>query len=240
MFLLHKRLRHTLLLASVCILAIPTVASAGYIPPGSDTLLGTVAFDGIRVSSDPDYVADYDALAGSFVIEVFSVAGDAHSVIFSFVNKYSGVQMDELRIGAIFFDDRVPILNQATLMNTSGVEFKVASGNGQLPGGGPLNPTFAKTFHAAEDGGAANGIDPGEAFGIKYSLFGTYTAADTLAAFINGTDLRVGIHVRGLDGNPGSYSYITTPPTVPEPGTFGLLALGAIGLGGYAKRRKAM
>ncbi len=110
-----------------------------------------------------------------------------------------------------------------------------------LPGGNSISPQWVSDIALDRTGGAANGINPGEFAGIKFTLTGGATYTSLINA-INAGTLRLGVHVQSIGALGGSDSYIngpSNPPAVPEPSAIISCVLGA-GLMGLAalKRRK--
>jgi hypothetical protein len=114
------------------------------------------------------------------------------------------------------------------------VDFSAGASPGNLPGGNNVSPVFsASTGLTADSNPPAqpNGVNPGEFLEIVFAA----NANDVLDA-INGSTLRIGIHVQGFSGG-GSESFINRPNPVPEPTTMLLLGLGLIGLAGVGRRK---
>jgi hypothetical protein len=108
-----------------------------------------------------------------------------------------------------------------------------------LPGGNGA-PYFFSTDHGADrNNGAANGVDYGELLDLRGTLTPGITFGNLIAGVSHSpTDtagLRIGIHVISL---PRGFSEgLITSAAVPEPGTWGLMALGLGGLVLRLRRR---
>ncbi|HXG34562.1 MAG TPA: PEP-CTERM sorting domain-containing protein, partial [Bryobacteraceae bacterium] len=140
-------------------------------------------------------------------------------------------------ITLVLFDDGVLSL-PLTLVQVSGVSFSQVSGSPQLPGGGNLSPPFATTAGFGADANPpppGNGVGPGEALGIIFSLASGSTWSDVINAMGTGS-LRIGLHVQSIGTTGGSEGFINTPNPIPEPATLGLVGAGLLLLGW--RRRK--
>lgn len=117
------------------------------------------------------------------------------------------------------------------------VAFSSGAAPGNLPGGIPYG--FSSDLSADSDAPVQpKGVNPGEQIGL--SLSGNY--AD-VASYLNGGDLRIGLHVQGFaDG--GSESFINNTPdpvsaVVPAPGSVLLAGIGISFVGFLRKRKNA-
>lgn len=83
-----------------------------------------------------------------------------------------------------------------------------------------------------------NGVNPGEALGILFTLQSTKTWSNVIADLGTGA-LRIGIHVQAIGGRPlgGSESFINNPHPIPEPATLGLVGAGLLALGWRTRKR---
>jgi hypothetical protein len=153
-------------------------------------------------------------------------------------------------IEAVYFDDRLPALNNLVgIIDGPGVSFVQGGNPDHLPGGGNLTVDFADpaTFWASAVANGMNqdGVDPGQYLMLVYAPRGGVSFADVLAAINAGAGdvsdatgtLRLGLHVQGLPlptGAAGTTSdaFVLVPVPVPIPGALllGMLGLGAAGL----------
>jgi PEP-CTERM motif len=190
----------------------------------------TFGFQNI-VPSDPGETIG-DPFVGQFKFDVTDLGGG--QVKFTLNN--TGAAGTNPFIGGVYFDDNGGLLSGISLNfgNTGVVDFKES--NGAFAQGNKIS--FEREFGATKDGAASNGVQGGEALGIRAN--GNY--AGILSA-LNTGGLRLGIHVQGLpDG--ASDSYVSAPPTtppvtkpVPEPATLAGLGLVAGAIAASRRRR---
>ena len=139
-------------------------------------------------------------------------------------------------IGQIYWDDNVAPLGVLSLLVDADAGFGIdLASPGNLPGG--ENVSFFADFSVdANPPPSINGLSPTDSGDFVFTLVAGMTIADVDAALWNG-DLRVGIHVQGIDPSlvvwerDDSDSYVTT---VPEPSTLILLLSSAGFLAGAA------
>ena len=174
----------------------------------------------------------------------------ANSVNFTFTN----FSQRNASITEIYFDDGT-LLALATVNDSgSGVLFsQIGSGNpSNLPGGRSITPNFQTTAGFLVDvgsGGNTRGVenrfDGGvqEFVTINFTLQPGRSYADTIAALNgplgDGTDLRVGLHVRGFAmpyGGTMSESFVNLSSPIPEPDSVAMLAV-FLAAAGWMKRR---
>ncbi|MDT8303980.1 MAG: hypothetical protein RQ760_21035 [Sedimentisphaerales bacterium] len=178
--------------------------------------------------------------------------GISGQVLFTFKNTGSY----SFYISDIYFDDGT-LLGIASIDNSDpGVSFGFSSPS-NFPGGNTVYPPFVTSFSADNDPGAVNGIGPGESVGLYFNLAGGNAFADTINALNVGFDpsayytgsgiydgwtqanLRIGVHVQGIDGPWGegqSDTYLLTP--VPPSLIIGILGMG-VGVLGLKLRKYA-
>lgn len=152
----------------------------------------------------------------------------------------------------IYFDDGTLLGIAALFDSGSGVTFSQVGSAAppNLPGGEQVDPPFQVTQGFAADtgsGGNAKGVenklDGGvqEFVTVRFELLGGQTFADTLAALNgplgDGSDLRVGLHVRGFAG-ASSEAFVNAMP-VPEPGNWSLMLSGLAAAGLMVRRRRS-
>jgi hypothetical protein len=160
---------------------------------------------------------DVSDAGGGLVLLTFSNAGPAAS-----------------SIAQVYFDDGV-LQTLESIVNPSGVAFTAGATPANLPSGNNASPPFVATFSAGAGAPApANGVNPGETLGIRFSLQPGESFADVLDALGDGS-LRVGIHVQAF-ASGGSESFVNTP--LPEPGALALFGVAAAltGLGSWRRR----
>lgn len=140
-------------------------------------------------------------------------------------------------ITLVLFDDGVLSL-PLTLVGMSRVNFSQVSGSPTLPGGNSLSPQFQTTAGFGADAvppPPTNGVGPGEALGIIFTLASGSTWSDVINAMGTGS-LRIGLHVQAIGTTGGSEGFINNPNPIPEPATLGLVGAGLLLLG-WRKRK---
>jgi hypothetical protein len=171
-------------------------------------------------------------------VEVSPVQEQLHQVLFTFKNNV-GIASS---ITDVYFDDGT-LLAMGQITSSTGVSFTALASPGDLPGHQDVNPPFVTTqgfsldSTSGQDGVKAHGVDAAtEWLSVLFTLQGTQTYADTLAALANGS-LRIGLHVQAIGATEtfdgGSDSYVNTVSVVPVPGA---VLLGFLGLS-YAGMR---
>ena len=138
-------------------------------------------------------------------------------------------------IADVYFDDG-SLLAIAFIINGPGVSFSQGASPPDLPGGNNASPPFTVTAGFSADSDAPvqpNGVNPGEALGIRFTLQGGASFLDVLDDLGDGS-LRIGIHVQGF-ATGGSESFVN----VPEPGALALagVALAAVTARESSRRR---
>lgn len=165
-----------------------------------------------------------DRYAGNFQLEVTDAG--AGSVLFKFLNNGGNGALDSMFIGGVYFNQGAVGLISNILTNQGNVGLVNFSGDtgGNLAQGEKIN--FESAFYATKSGAARNSVQAGEALGIKFA--GNY---DAVVASMNKGELRVGMHVQGIDAEGYSDSFATVPEPFTMVGT-------AVGLGLVLKSRK--
>jgi hypothetical protein len=160
--------------------------------------------------------------ASQLSVEVTDVGGG--QVLFTFNNAGPAASS----IADVYFDDGA-LLAISFILNSPGVSFSQGASPPDLPGGSNASPPFTVTagFSADSDPPTQpNGVNPGEALGIRFTLQPGMSFLDVLDDLGDGT-LRAGIHLQGL-ATGGSEGFVSTP--LPESGTLTLIGMAAAGL----------
>jgi hypothetical protein len=172
-------------------------------------------------------------VGGQIELEVNDLGSSMIEFLVSNVGPVSSI------VTQIAFDDDDLLLDGSSLVifNGPGV-IMVNNGNTNIPAANNATPPFVATYGVARQnqGGVNNGINVGEFVSLTYTLTGSNTYADLIAALDGGT-YRAGLHVQGIAPQGGSEAYVNIPRSVPEPSTIALAGLGMLGLGLGALRK---
>ena len=168
------------------------------------------------------------AVASQLMMEVLSYAGGVEF-------KFSNAGPVASTITDMYFDDASPVMLGASSINNSyntGLAFSATSPSGFGLAGFTVDRQFK-----ADPPPPQNGINIGEALGIRFALSGGTTIADIETLLDEGA-LRIGLHVQGIAGLGGSEKFVTTAntPIVPLPQGAGLASVALLALG--ARRRR--
>jgi hypothetical protein len=115
----------------------------------------------------------------------------------------------------------------ANIGNVSGVQFKLANGAWNGPGGTAWTSSF---LEITKDGASSNGINSGESLTLTFDHDGSFSLSNLIAA-INAEEIRFAIHYQAWTGGQSEKLLNTTMAVVPLPpgvwaglGMLGLLA----------------
>ncbi len=156
----------------------------------------------------------------------------AGEVLFRFFNTGPSASV----ITGVYFDNG-SLSALKSLFGMTGVAFSSGGVPPDLPGGGSLTPPFNATHRATADNPPVhNGVGPGEALGVLFTLQ-SGSSWDDLIGALNSGELRIGLHVQAF---PGGYSEsFVNGGVVPEPGAILLLGSVLLILGRRLKAQKA-
>lgn len=206
---------------------------------GSSARADMVTYGFERITSN----ASVD-IAGQLSVDVTNEGLDDGQVAFIFRN--TGATASE--ISELYFDDGTLFgISQVVNSDVDPVTFQLGLrlAPGDLPGGEYMIPPFETTAGFGVDSDVRGGGDgvsnPQEwvkiIFDLQYKTESDFFSFDDVIAAINlgftnpwaADSLRIGIHVRGIDGNDSdSDSFVAVP--LPAGMLLGVLGLGAAGL----------
>jgi hypothetical protein len=211
-------------------IAVAVVAAGlfGFQQNAQATTLTTLLFSNITNNSDIN-------VAGQLSVEV----EDKESAVwFTFLNNV-GIYSS---INAVYFDDKIPLLGDATIVNSAGVNFEADAKPVVLPGG-VSGPHYFEVSDSSWAKKTEDGVDhKDEYLTIIFELVAGMKFDNVFAALMSG-DLRIGMHVRAIEGagDNDSDSFLNVAP-IPLPAGLVLFLSGLVGigvLGRYkAKRRE--
>lgn len=155
-----------------------------------------------------------------------------NEVLFRFRNTGPAASV----ITGVYFDDDL-LLGSLSLIGMSGVQFSEGGSPPVLPGGASISPPFVRTFWAtADEPPPQNGVGPGEALGVLFTLQAGKSWDDVMADLAS-RDLRIGLHVQAF---PGGYSEsFVNNGAVPEPAAILLVGSVLLLLGRRLRAQKA-
>ncbi|MCX5962974.1 MAG: hypothetical protein NT070_07435 [Cyanobacteria bacterium] len=132
--------------------------------------------------------------------------------------KFSNVGSVGSSITQIYFDNSSILKSIGPIADSGiGVDYSIASGNLNLPGGNSLTNKFVSDFGIeANTPVSQEGVNPGEWVNVLFNLTPTKTLQDVINDMTNGS-MRVGIHVQafGINGKDGSEAFVNRPTVKP-------------------------
>lgn len=190
-----------------------------------------------------------NAAAGESLLGFNLTDAGSNKVKFEFFNNDANPN-SSISITSIYFDDSATnalgsLSNINQLTQSSGVNYKISTGNLNLPAGNTVGFTATDGVAPNSQGGVAkNGIDnSGEKLGVTFSLTSGVSYAQLLERVQTGK-VKVGIHVQSFS-NGGSEAFVNKPcdkdgtlcpKKVPEPAS--MLGLVAIAGAAVSLKRK--
>jgi hypothetical protein len=173
-------------------------------------------------------------VAPYFEVQINDAGGGQVQFLFSNSMPSAG------RIFTVYLDEgSTNYFSAFSIFPTAGTDFEITT-SGTLPGGNPAPYLFTTDHGANKDGGAPNGVDPGEFLDLRGTLNSGITFANVVAGLaLSPTDvqsLRIGAHIGSLpeDKSEG----LIASAHVPEPGTWTMLAIGLGGVALLLRRRR--
>lgn len=164
---------------------------------------------------------------------------NSNQVLFIFTNavgitsNVSEIYIDDSDILALTFGSIHDSISGTT-------DFVPGATPSNLPGGVNLDPDFLADTNLsveAENGQQKWGVDASnDILGIVYDVSPSTSIMSGIANALASGDLRIGLHVRSVDGGT-SDAYVNGSP-VPEPATLLLFGTGIVGLAGAARMKR--
>lgn len=229
-----KKMSRAVYLAAALLLAISGIAHASSIDVGFYRLTANAPID---IANQLHLSILDEASANS----TYGITINSNQVLFLFTNNVgitsnlSEIYIDDSETLALTFG---PDSIRDSISGTT--DFIPGANPGNLPGGENLTPDFAadpSLSVQAENGQQKWGVNASnDILGIVYDVSSSISIMDGIAKALASGDLRIGLHVRSVDGGT-SDAYVNGSP-VPEPATLLLFGTGIIGLAGAARRKK--
>ncbi len=156
-----------------------------------------------RVTNNAGDAGAVDQLGEQLKLDVYDAGGGW--IGFRAINKNVAGAIGSF-IADMYWDDDASVLDFTSFQLPS--DWGTPAAPGDLPGKGAASPPFSADFSSdANPPPAGNGIHPGDSatFKIAVNAGAGKTYADVVDAMKAG-DLRVGMHVQGVDMGAGGYS----------------------------------
>ena len=150
-------------------------------------------------------------------IDVTDAAGKDDLSSSSVLFKFSNVGLAASSITQIYFDNSSVLKSVGPIADSGiGVDYSIASGNLNLPGGNSLTNKFVSDFGIkANTPVSQEGVNPGEWVNVLFNLTPTKTLKDVISDMTTGS-MRVGVHVQAFS-NGGSEAFVNRPSIVKPP-----------------------
>ena len=148
-------------------------------------------------------------------LDVTDAAGNDNLSSSSVLFKFSNVGLAASSITQIYFDNSNVLRSVGPIADSGvGVDYSVASGNLNLPGGNSLANKFVSDFGIkANTPVSQQGVNPGEWVSVLFNLTPTKTLKDVIADMTSGS-MRVGMHVQAFSDG-GSEAFVNRPTVTP-------------------------
>ena len=150
-------------------------------------------------------------------IDVTDAAGKDDLSSSSVLFKFSNVGLAASSITQIYFDNSSVLKSVGPIDDSGvGVDYSIASGKLNLPGGNSLTNKFVSDFGIqANTPVSQQGVNPGEWVNVLFNLTPTKTLKDVISDMTTGS-MRVGIHVQAFS-NGGSEAFVNRPTSTVKP-----------------------
>ena len=150
-------------------------------------------------------------------IDVTDADGKDNLSSTSVLFKFSNVGLAASSITQIYFDNSSVLKSIGPIADSGiGVDYSVASGRLNLPGGNSLANKFVSDFGIqANTPVSQRGVNPGEWVNVLFNLTPTKTLRDVINDMTTGS-MRVGMHVQAFS-NGGSEAFVNRPGAITPP-----------------------